>query len=145
MRLVSVTAHLRPSRNTYPFMVPAHKRALDTRRGSRGETSAHLRPKLSPHPTPRQLPVRQPLPDPAKIDEPDDVDGVSLRVLWWPVTAEFDEYQGAFADQQLSDGRRWVVRNGHLPERQILTGIGAVDVQVPKARSRSGAVEPFRS
>ena len=38
-----------------------------------------------------------------------------------------------------------MVRNGHLPERQILTGIGAVEVQVPKARSRSGAVEPFRS
>lgn len=67
------------------------------------------------------------------------------RLIEAAVTAEFEDYLGAFEDQQLADGRRRVVRNGHLPARQLLTGIGAVDVQVPKARSRSGAVEPFRS
>ena len=35
--------------------------------------------------------------------------------------------------------------NGHLPERKILTGLGEVDVRVPKSRSRSGSPEPFRS
>ena len=38
-----------------------------------------------------------------------------------------------------------MVRNGHLPERKILTGLGEVDVRVPKSRSRSGSPEPFRS
>ena len=57
---------------------------------------------------------------------------------------EFDEFVSAFAHEQLPDGQRRVVRNGHLPERQVLTGIGAVDVQVPKARSCSGAPEPFQ-
>ena len=61
------------------------------------------------------------------------------------VSAEFGEYLSAFEEEKLPDGRRRMVRNGHLPERQILTGIGAVDVRVPKARSRSGAAEPFRS
>ena len=55
------------------------------------------------------------------------------------VSAEFGEYLSAFEEEKLPDGRRRMVRNGHLPERQILTGIGAVDVRVPKARSRSGS------
>ena len=38
-----------------------------------------------------------------------------------------------------------MVRNGHLPERKILTGLGEVDVRVNKSRSRSGSPEPFRS
>ena len=83
---------------------------------------------------------------PAEFSDPlTDLLRSARRLIEAAVTAEFEEYLGAFEDQQLSDGRRRVVRNGHLPERQILTGIGAVDVQVPKARSRSGAVEPFRS
>ena len=67
------------------------------------------------------------------------------RLIEAAVAAEFGEYLSAFEEQKLPDGRRRVVRNGHLPERQILTGIGAVDVRVPKARSRSGSQEPFRS
>ena len=67
------------------------------------------------------------------------------RLIESAVSAEFEEYLGAFEGQRLADGRRRVVRNGHLPERRILTGIGAVDVRVPKARGRSGTPEPFRS
>ena len=50
-----------------------------------------------------------------------------------------------FVQEKLPDGRQRVVRNGHLPERKILTGLGEVDVRVPKSRSRSGSPEPFRS
>lgn len=35
-------------------------------------------------------------------------------------------------------GRRRVVRNGHLPEREIQTGIGAVPVKVPRVHDRTG-------
>lgn len=42
-------------------------------------------------------------------------------------------------------GRREVVRNGYLPEREILTGIGAVPVKVPKVRDRAGQGRVFRS
>jgi transposase-like protein len=38
-----------------------------------------------------------------------------------------------------------VVRNGYLPERTVQTGIGDVDVRVPKVRDRSGGGACFRS
>ena len=67
------------------------------------------------------------------------------RLIEAAVSAEFEEYLSGFVQEQLPDGRQRVVRNGHLPERKILTGVGEVDVRVPKARSRSGSPEPFRS
>ena len=38
-----------------------------------------------------------------------------------------------------------MVRNGHLPGRELLTGIGPVRVQVPKLRDRSGEGAVFHS
>ena len=67
------------------------------------------------------------------------------RLIEAAVSAEFEEHLSAFVHEKLPDGRQRVVRNGHLPERKILTGLGEVDVRVPKARSRSGSPEPFRS
>ena len=67
------------------------------------------------------------------------------RLIEAAVTAEFEEYLSGFVQEKLPDGRQRVVRNGHLPERKILTGLGEVDVRVPKSRSRSGLPEPFRS
>jgi len=37
------------------------------------------------------------------------------------------------------------VRNGYLPEREIVTAIGPVPVQVPKVRDRSGSGVKFNS
>ena len=42
-------------------------------------------------------------------------------------------------------GRQAVVRNGHLPEREILTGLGPVSVRIPKVRDRSGSGIKFNS
>jgi putative transposase len=36
------------------------------------------------------------------------------------------------------DGRRRLVRHGHLPEREIMTGIGPVAVRCPRVRDRVG-------
>ena len=84
---------------------------------------------------------------PAAVSDPltDLLRAGARRLIEAAVSAEFGGYLSAFEEEKLPDGRRRMVRNGHLPERQILTGIGAVDVRVPKARSRSGSVEPFRS
>lgn len=38
-----------------------------------------------------------------------------------------------------------VVRNGYLPERTVQTGIGNVDIKVPKVRDRSGSGVRFNS
>ena len=50
-----------------------------------------------------------------------------------------------YADHRDSAGRQAIVRNGYLPERDVQTGIGAVRVQVPRVRDRSGAVIRFPS
>jgi len=51
--------------------------------------------------------------------------------------------------QQLTDaaGHRQVVRNGHLPQRTILTGVGPVEVEQPRVLDRrdGDAAEPFSS
>ena len=67
------------------------------------------------------------------------------RLVEVAVAAEFEVYLSAFSEERLPDGRRRVVRNGYLPAREILTGIGGVEVSVPKARGRSGKLEPFHS
>src|SRR3974390_375993 len=42
------------------------------------------------------------------------------------------------ADESTDDGRRRLVRHGHLPEREIMTGIGPVAVRCPRVRDRVG-------
>jgi putative transposase len=44
-----------------------------------------------------------------------------------------------------SEGRPLVVRNGYLPQREIMTGIVPVDIKVPKTRDRGGQGIHFRS
>ena len=80
-------------------------------------------------------------------------DGAQL-LLSQAVEAEVDTW--IESHKHLSDerGRRQVVRNGHLPKRSIITGIGPVEVVQPRVLHRHGAgaldardqpVEPFRS
>lgn len=61
------------------------------------------------------------------------------------VEAELASFLESVADQRLEDGRQAVVRNGYLPERTVQTGIGDVEVRVPKVRDRSGAGARFHS
>jgi len=46
---------------------------------------------------------------------------------------------------RMLDGRQAVVRNGYLPERTVQTGLGDVEVTVPKVRDRSGSGIRFNS
>ena len=50
--------------------------------------------------------------------------------------AEFAAFLQGHADERLEDGRKRVVRHGHLPERKVVTGIGAIPVKVPRSRDR---------
>lgn len=61
------------------------------------------------------------------------------------VEAELVNLLDAYESVKLSDGRRAVVRNGYLPERTVQTGIGDVEIKVPKARDRSGSGVKFNS
>ena len=64
------------------------------------------------------------------------------RMLAEALKAEADAFVASFADEQLEDGRQRIVRHGFGPERQIMTGIGALDVQRPKVRDRMVAPDP---
>ena len=54
------------------------------------------------------------------------------------VEAEVAALLGRHADELTDDGRQRLVRHGHLPEREIMTGIGRVAVRCPRVRDRAG-------
>lgn len=61
------------------------------------------------------------------------------------VEAELALMLAKHEDIKLTDGRQAVVRNGYLPARTIQTGLGDVDVRVPKVRDRSKMGIKFNS
>ncbi|AIK96256.1 IS256 family transposase [Candidatus Odyssella acanthamoebae] len=52
------------------------------------------------------------------------------------VEAEFAAFLDCHNHQKLEDGRQRIVRHGHLPVRKIVTGIGAIPVEMPRSRDR---------
>ena len=54
------------------------------------------------------------------------------------VEAEVATLLERHSDHVTNDGRRRLVRHGHLPEREIMTGIGPVAVRCPRVRDRVG-------
>ena len=54
------------------------------------------------------------------------------------VEAEVATLLSRYADETSNDGRQRLVRHGHLPEREIMTGIGPVAVRCPRVRDRVG-------
>ncbi len=58
------------------------------------------------------------------------------RLLVEAIEAEVSGFIAEHSDLVDEAGRRRVVRHGHLPERKIQTGIGAVSVRRPRVRDR---------
>lgn len=67
------------------------------------------------------------------------------QLLQQAIEAELSTFMEQFESRRLDNGRAAVVRSGHLPERDLQTGIGPVSVKVPKVRSRDGDPVTFRS
>ncbi len=61
------------------------------------------------------------------------------------IEVEVQELLAEYGNVKMLGGQRAVVRNGYLPEREVLTAIGPVQVRVPKVRDRSGAGVKFNS
>jgi transposase-like protein len=61
------------------------------------------------------------------------------------VEAELQTFMSEYAKVTDLRGRQTVVRNGYLPEREIVTGVGTVAVKIPKVRDRSGGGVKFNS
>ena len=60
----------------------------------------------------------------------------ATRLLVQAIEAEVADYIERHAALRGPDGHRLVVRNGHLPEREIQTGIGPVKVRQPRVNDK---------
>src|SRR3954451_3308181 len=65
--------------------------------------------------------------------------GGARALLMQAVEAEVADFLHQHSDLKTDVGRRRVVRHGHLPEREIMTGIGPVGVRQPRIRDREAA------
>jgi transposase-like protein len=60
------------------------------------------------------------------------------KLLQAAIENEIIEYIQFHQDRRDEDGQRLVVRNGHLPEREIVSGVGPIKVRQPRVRHRDG-------
>lgn len=67
------------------------------------------------------------------------------QVIEQAIEAELAQLLERYENVKTLGGQRTVVRNGYLPEREILTAVGPVAVTVPKVRDRSGSGVKFNS
>jgi len=70
------------------------------------------------------------------------------QLLAQALEAEVDEFLEKHQGKTDGDGRRQVVRNGYMPVRQLVTGIGPVTIRQPRLDDRElkeGAEERFNS
>lgn len=66
------------------------------------------------------------------------------RLLRQAVEAEVEDWIEGRRHLQDDRGRRKVIRNGHAPQRSILTGLGSVQVRQPRVRDQRPAGERQR-
>src|SRR5580704_17254297 len=67
------------------------------------------------------------------------------QIVQQAIEAELAALLERYDNVKTLDGRRTVIRNGYLPEREVVTAIGPVTVKVPKVRDRSGSGVKFNS
>ena len=60
-------------------------------------------------------------------------------LLTQAVEAEVAEFLAKHSDLKTATGQQRVVRHGHLPEREIMTGIGPIAIRQPRVRDREAA------
>jgi transposase-like protein len=61
------------------------------------------------------------------------------------IEAECQELLARYEGVRDLKGRQGLVRNGHLPKREVVTGLGPVAVKVPRVRDRTGQGIRFES
>jgi transposase-like protein len=67
------------------------------------------------------------------------------QIIAQAVEAELQAFLVQHQDLKDGDGRQAIVRNGYLPQRTIVTGVGAVEIEVPKVRDRTRSGIKFNS
>ena len=66
------------------------------------------------------------------------------QMLATAIESEVAEYIATHTDQRDDDGLRLVVRNGHLPQRTIQTGLGPLEVRQPRVNDKRTDAEGNR-
>lgn len=59
------------------------------------------------------------------------------QMLQAAIEQEVGDFVGMHSDRRDDQGRRHVVRNGHLPSRELLTGAGPLEVRQPRVRDNT--------
>ena len=62
------------------------------------------------------------------------------KILKEALEIEIEAFVAEYRALGTTDGKRRIVRNGYLPERDIATGIGTVPVKAPRSRDREGSI-----
>ena len=72
------------------------------------------------------------------VDDPitDILRSGARRLLAEALETEIEVFLSQYSELKDAQGRKRITRNGHLPVREIQTGIGPVEVKVPRARDR---------
>jgi len=60
------------------------------------------------------------------------------KLIEGAIEVEVQELLSEYANVRTLSGTAAVVRNGYLPQREILTAVGSVEVRVPKVRDGWG-------
>lgn len=67
------------------------------------------------------------------------------KMLATAIEVEINAFIESHSSLKTEDGKPAVVRNGYLPERTIQTGLGDIDVKIPKVRDRNQQGIKFNS
>jgi transposase-like protein len=79
-----------------------------------------------------------PLIQPGQVDDPltNVLRDGAAKLLACAIEAEVEAHLTAYRDLKLPNGHQRIVRHGHMPEREVQTGIGVVKVKAPRVRDR---------
>jgi putative transposase len=82
------------------------------------------------------------LPERAEVEAKSPLEQViaegARKMLQAAIENEVQEYLQAYGGRRTDKGQAVVVRNGHLPERDLVTGVGPLKVRQPRVRHRDG-------
>ncbi|MGC9195436.1 MAG: transposase, partial [Syntrophobacteraceae bacterium] len=66
------------------------------------------------------------------------------KLLAQAIEEEVEAFLAKHRHLQNDEGHQRVVRNGYLPERELQTGVGPVEVKVPRIRDKVPGKQPIR-
>ena len=92
------------------------------------------KPQVNPDPS-ATIRFKQPFQDASDLDA--FARHAAKTMIQQAIESEVQEFLDAHANRVDAQGRRYVIRNGHLPVRQFLIAAGPIEVSQPRVRDKS--------